>query len=210
MWQGQLDTLRAILRRFPSDAEFSEFEGGSSVAMIRADLLLYERAADSLLQMPELSRPNLASGEHIFRSGALYRAWAYQIRGDQAAARAAFDSARVHLDSWLREHPDDSDAHGARGIALAGVGRRADALQEARWLEQSVTYREDANSGTSLAVSRALILAQVGEADAAIDELERLLAKPSGESVQTLRLDPGWDPIRDHPRFKALLAKYSY
>jgi hypothetical protein len=38
--------------------------------------------------------------------------------------------------------------------------------------------------------------------------IERLLEKPSFLSVHTLRLDPRWDPIRDHPRFKALLAKH--
>ena len=27
-------------------------------------------------------------------------------------------------------------------------------------------------------------------------------------SVHTLRLDPRWDPIREHPRFQTLLAKY--
>jgi hypothetical protein len=81
-------------------------------------------------------------------------------------------------------------------------------LREARWLEQSVIYREDANTGPYLATDRALILAQLGEADAAIDELERLLAEPSDVSVHTLRLDPRWDPIREHPRFKALLNKY--
>lgn len=55
---------------------------------------------------------------------------------------------------------------------------------------------------------RARILAQAGEADAALDEIERLLAGPSWLSVHTLRLDPHWDPIPDHPRFQALLVKY--
>jgi serine/threonine-protein kinase len=55
---------------------------------------------------------------------------------------------------------------------------------------------------------RARILAQVGDAEAALDEIARLLAGPSWLSVHTLRLDPRWDPIRDHPRFKALLAEY--
>ncbi len=66
-------------------------------------------------------------------------------------------------------------------------------------------YREDASS--ELALSRALILAQVGEDDAALDEIERLLPGPSSLGVHDMRLDPRWDPIRDHPRFKALLAK---
>lgn len=79
----------------------------------------------------------------------------------------------------------------------------------ARWLQQSVVYREDASDGPVLVEDRARILAQAGEAEAALDEIERLLAGPSLLSVHTLRLDPRWDPIRDHPRFKALLARYA-
>src|SRR5206468_8341371 len=91
---------------------------------------------------------------------------------------------------------------------LAGSGRREEALREARWLQQSVVYREDAFEGPELAEARSQILAQAGEAKAALDEIERLLAGPSKLSVHTLRLDPRWDPIRDQPRFKALLEKY--
>jgi hypothetical protein len=47
-----------------------------------------------------------------------------------------------------------------------------------------------------------------GASGGALDEIERLLSKPSDFSVHMMRLDPRWDPIRDHPRFKALLAKY--
>jgi hypothetical protein len=72
-----------------------------------------------------------------------------------------------------------------------------------------VVYREDAFDGPMLAETPARILAQAGEAEAALDEIERLLAGPSWLSVHILRLDPLWDPIRNHPRFKALLAKYA-
>jgi serine/threonine-protein kinase len=139
----------------------------------------------------------------------LYVAWAQQLRGDDAAARAAFGAALVRSDSALREVTDDWRAHVARGLALVGLGRRDEALREARWLQASVVYQKDAFEGTALAEGSARILAQAGEVDAAIDELDRLLAKPSDISVHTLRLDPRWDPIREHPRFKALLTKYT-
>ena len=51
-------------------------------------------------------------------------------------------------------------------------------------------------------------LSQAGDVDAALDEIEQLLAGPGFLSVHMLRLDPRWDPIREHPRFQALLAKY--
>jgi serine/threonine-protein kinase len=59
-----------------------------------------------------------------------------------------------------------------------------------------------------VAEDRARILAQAGSADEVLDEIERLLSSPSWLTVHTLRLDPRWDPIREHPRFKALLTKY--
>ncbi len=47
-----------------------------------------------------------------------------------------------------------------------------------------------------------------GEYDAAIDKLEYLLSSPSWISVGLLRIDPLYDPLRDHPSFQALLDKY--
>jgi serine/threonine-protein kinase len=112
------------------------------------------------------------------------------------------------LDSVLAALPDDWRVHAARGLALAGLGRRQEALREARWLQQSVVYREDAFDSRVVAEERARILAQAGEVDAALDEIEQLLAGPGWLSVHRLRLDPRWDPIREHPRFQALLVKY--
>ena len=47
-----------------------------------------------------------------------------------------------------------------------------------------------------------------GEYDAAIDQIEALLSTPSPYTTVQLRLEPFWDPLRDHPRFQALLDKY--
>jgi serine/threonine-protein kinase len=205
-WQGQLDTLRAELRRLPINTDLGEI-GTKAAQQIR--LLYWERQADSLLQVLLLTGVTMFEGQDFFLPSSLYAAWAYRLRGDNLAARAAFDSALVLLDSSLLKLPDDFRVHTTRGLALAGLGRRDEALGEASWLQKSKIYCEDALQGPYLAEARAQILAQVGEANAALDEIERLLERPSWLSVHTLRLNPSWDPIREHPRFKELLAKYT-
>jgi serine/threonine-protein kinase len=205
-WQGQLDTLRTVLGRIPRDADLGDM--GSAAAQ-RVALLLWERNADGLLRELQGSRVPVFASQGSFLPSALYAGRAHQMRGDHAAARAAFDSARTFLGSVSRELADDWRVHAARGLALAGLGHRDEALRSATWLQQSEVYRKDAYGGTSVAEYRARILAQAGDADAALDEIERLLAGPSWLTVHTLRLDPGWDPIRQHPRFKALLVKYA-
>ena len=67
---------------------------------------------------------------------------------------------------------------------------------------------KDAWRGAHRAEDLARIYTAVGEYDAAIDQLDRLLALPSITAVPMLRIDPTWSPLRDNPRFQALLAKY--
>ena len=204
-WKGELDTLRAVLEHLPRDAELGAF---GTARVQRVEVLLWERNPDSLLAVLGRARDAVFNGYGFFLPTSLYAAWAHELRGDDGAAQAAFDSARVLLDSVLAALPDDWRVHAARGLALAGLGRRQEALREARWLQQSVVYREDAYDSRYVAAERARILAQAGDVDAALDEIEQLLAGPGYLNVHRLRLDPRWDSIREHPRFQALLAKY--
>jgi hypothetical protein len=45
----------------------------------------------------------------------------------------------------------------------------------------------------------------VGEPDNALDTLEPLLKRPYYLSPGWLRIDPNFEPIRKHPRFKTLV-----
>jgi TolB-like protein/Tfp pilus assembly protein PilF len=67
--------------------------------------------------------------------------------------------------------------------------------------------QNDRLSGSGMEVATAVARAHLGETDAAIESVKRLLQTPSGDSITLalLRADPLWDPLRNDPRFKALL-----
>lgn len=53
----------------------------------------------------------------------------------------------------------------------------------------------------------AYVDAQSGRHEEAIDLLDQLLSIPSYASVGVLKIDPWFDPLKDNPRFTALIAK---
>ncbi len=195
-WTGQLDTLGVIC--LGMDARMQ-------VATGCLDVRLLERDPDTLLAVLRAAPMAWYEDQPVYRPTALYAAWAHELRGDGAAARASFQTALRLLDSLVRLLPDDWRLHASRGLAFAGLGRRAEARREAAWLARSRPSRSDRSFGPLLEEDRAAILARAGPTEDAIRALERLLAEPFGLSVPLLRLDPRWDPIRSDPRFQALL-----
>lgn len=135
----------------------------------------------------------------------LFEAQAWRLQGDAARAAAAFESARALLAAETAASPGDGRLHGALAVALAGLGRRADAVRHAaRALELMPHPR--AFDTSNVREDAALAFTMAGAHDAALDLISILLATPAHFSVQSLRLDPRWDPHRAHPRYRDLIA----
>ncbi len=201
LWQGQLDTLRSVLWAIPVATDPGA--GGGSILQQRILLLLATRRPDSVLAI--LRGPDARELGTLRR--ALYTGDANSLRGDRLDARLARESALALLDAALRRSPADWGLHATRGIVLGKLGRHAEALREARWLEASSEGRNDHYA--DLGATRALVLVMGGATDAALDELDRALAGPSRTTVPLLRAMPEWDPVRGDPRFQALMRKYA-
>ena len=66
--------------------------------------------------------------------------------------------------------------------------------------------RDDVD-GDTVELHRMLTLLLAGEHDRALDEIERLLSRPSELGPGGLNLDPIYDPLRDSTRFQALVRE---
>jgi hypothetical protein len=88
----------------------------------------------------------------------------------------------------------------------AGLGRKEDAIREARLAVDMNLVAQDPVSGTSMVSTLALVCAWTGERELAIDQLEILAKIPADLSCGDLRFGPDWDALRDHPRFEKIVA----
>jgi tetratricopeptide (TPR) repeat protein len=202
LWRGDLDAPRQVVSRGPETYGYAV-----SWDLWRARLALWQRQPDSVQAVLQATEYVTFESQDSYEPTSLYAAWAHQLRGDHVAARDPFTSALAQLDAALRGRPDDWRLHASRGLALAALGRQAEATREADWLTRSIAWLSSYTQ-TELSEARAVIFAQADLADEALAELEPLLGGPSWTSAHLIRLDPRWDPIRDDSRFQTLLVRY--
>src|SRR5437667_1515112 len=143
--------------------------------------------------------------DEIYFSRAYAEGLLARIKGDAAAARAAFTAARAQEEA-VRARPDDGQTFCLLGLIDAGLGRKEEALREGRRALELIPVAKDTNAGPQVLYFFAVICAWTGERDLAIEQLETLAKMPLGVSYGELRLDPDWDPLRSDPRFEKIVA----
>ncbi|MGD0579151.1 MAG: tetratricopeptide repeat protein, partial [Bryobacteraceae bacterium] len=195
--QGDLPGARALLQKnsgeVSTDALLSEFG-------LYWDLMwLFDEAqTKAFLQLPL----EAFGGARGARSLAF--AQTYALQGKTAEMRKAADEAERAFTSDLAATPDDDQTHILRGLALAYLGRREEAIQEG---ERGLALRSaahDAYSGAYNQHQLVRIYMVLGEKEKALDSLEQLLKAPYYLSPAWLGIDPNFAPLKGHPRFEAL------
>jgi TolB-like protein/Flp pilus assembly protein TadD len=202
MWKGDIRSAEKQVSLMPPDY--------SIVTAARTWILILQRKFGDALQVVQQFREETLSWftpapcPRAFMEGRLYL---YQ--GDKIKAQVAFEQARTVAEKLVREAPDDAARHGQLGAVLAGLGLKEDAISEGKKAVELVPESEDAFDGPKATAALAEIYAWVGEHDEALRLIDHLLQVPSFMSVEVLKLDPVWDPLRKDPRFQALIEKYA-
>jgi serine/threonine-protein kinase len=204
-WKGDVGFAENQLSSLPPG-----FDPDGMITSARAWVLTLQRKFAEALQLAQQFRGETLP---ILERGpcprALLEGSLYLHLGDKEKARAAFEEARPVAERLVREAPDDPGRHAELGAVLAGLGEKEEAINQGKKAVELLPESEDAFAGPYSTAALAEIYAWVGEPDEAFRLLDHLLTVPNGLTVPTLKLDPAWDPLRDDPRFQALIDKYA-
>ena len=204
--QGDPVAAQSLLDQVPPEYDTS----GSAIWDVRFKAALYLRdydAANRVIAATPANSVETGSGET--GSG-----WAYgqvaRARGDKQKALAAFAAARQKMEAQRGDKPKDVDYFAGVAQLDAGLGRKEEAIHEARQAVELLPIAKDSLNGPIMVANLALVYAWTGERDLALEQLEKVATLPaSWHDVVTygdLLLNPCWDDLRGDPRFDKIVA----
>jgi tetratricopeptide (TPR) repeat protein len=201
--QADLAGARRVLAQPPPGVDLPSF-----VAYMATYLDLYWALDEQQQALLRRLSPSAFSDDGAVWGLAL--AGAYEVRRDMDRARVYADSARIAIEQQLKATPEDPQRLVLLGLSLAYLGRREDAIRYAERGTTLMPVSKDAVNGAYFQHQLARIHILLGQPDKALDRLEPLLAMPYYLSPGWLKIDPTFDPLRQHPRFRKLVEGTSH
>ena len=208
-WKGSTAPIKAVLESFAPN-----LDPDGIVTFSRWDVALMDRDPDSAERALTSARvENFVAPTGVPLPKSYLAGCVALIRKDAARAQQEFETARPMLEQVVMKSPQDGIRHAQLGFLYALMGRKDDGLREGqRGAELTSVSKDIINAGTVQGFL-ALIYARNGDADHAIQLLERLLTTPfavnycdDSITLSDLRQRWEWDPLRNDPRFQKILA----
>jgi TolB-like protein/Flp pilus assembly protein TadD len=187
-------------------------EASKSLGTVDPDLIGYlwvltdifeNKLEDAQKRLAAFSSEVFSDGFYFVPKGQL-SGQVYGLLKQSQAEKSHYESAVKLIEAKIKEDPQDSRYHSALGIALAGLGRRQEAIRAALKATEILPISKDAYRGAFRSTDLARVYTMVGEYDKAFDQIEYLLSIPGEISIALLRVEPTWAPLRSLPRFQKL------
>ena len=151
--------------------------------------------------------------EEIYFAGAIVprrctHIWLERVQGNHPTMEE-FGVTREQVSRKVAADPTNAELLSSLAIVDIGLGRKEEAVSEAKRATEMVPISKDAMEGSGLVENLALVYAWADEPNLAFEQLSILIKGPNifGVPYGVLKVDPNWDPLRKDPRFGKFLAE---
>jgi serine/threonine-protein kinase len=207
--EGDLGPLRAAIATVTPE----EDPNGAIRDLHNLILALWDHDPDSVARISAQA----AETTFVFNGAKYPKGWyeglAARMRGDKKGAQVAFAAARLEVEKAVLADASDGRALSLLAMIDAGLGREHQAVQEAEHACQLESFE---NFGVNAAIVRcnlSVVYAWNGQPDLAISTLDQLVNRPAASNLPAqptygdFRRNPLWDPLRNDPRFTAIMKR---
>jgi serine/threonine protein kinase/Flp pilus assembly protein TadD len=201
---AELKNYRAAL-----DALWPLSEGDWDITYSRLCAAIYDRdwtAAKEILNSPGSEYFPFPEGGALVPRACI-DLWIARLQGDHPKMEGSFATARDQLNQKVEGNLEDASLLSALGLIDAALGRKKEAITEARHAAEMLPVSKDARDGPALVCNLAAVYALTNEPEHAFQEIAVSIKTPGGIYYADLKLDPTFDPLHGNPTFDNLLAQ---
>jgi tetratricopeptide (TPR) repeat protein len=202
-WRADTSRLHAVI----NDVIAEDPNAGAAFAQDWLVHALCERNPDEIRSALTLIPREGITSVTVRICHPFYEGLAARALNETDAAKNAFVAARAEMEKIVQAEPDYPQALSVLGMIDAALGRKEDAVREARQAIELHPLEKDQLTYAELIKNLAVVYAWTGEKEAALNELKVVLQIPAPISYGQLRLHPYWDPLRGDPRFDKLVQE---
>ncbi|MGC1321748.1 MAG: serine/threonine-protein kinase [Candidatus Udaeobacter sp.] len=207
--EGNLDPLRAAVATVTPEEDPS----GAIRDLHNLILALWSHDPDSVSRISKQAAETTFVFNTVKYPKSWYEGLAARMRGDKKGAQAAFAAARLEVEKAVLADASDGRALSLLAMIDAGLGRQEQAIQEAKHACELKTFENFAPNAAIVRCNLAVVYAWNGQFDLAVSELDQLANRPAGTNLPAqptygdFRRNPLWDPLRNDPRFTAIMKR---
>jgi len=207
--EGELGPLRAAVATVTPEEDAS----GAIRDLHNLILALWNHDPDSVSRISKQAAETTFVFNTVKYPKSWYEGLAARMRGDKKGAQAAFAAARLEVEKAVLADASDGRALSLLAMIDAGLERQEQAVQEAKHACALETFENFAPNAAIVRCNLAVVYAWNGQFDLAISELDQLVNRPAGTNLPAqptygdFRRNPLWDPLRDDPRFTAVMKR---
>ncbi|MEJ2613516.1 MAG: protein kinase [Ignavibacteriaceae bacterium] len=202
-WKGNTELARKTINRI-KDNDYLDYYAN---IFIYLDIL--DRNFKNAIDQLKSSKKEYENSMERYIPNSQMIGFIYKYMGENVLSKKYLDSSIIIIQKIIRTKSDDPRLHLALGKSYAGLGKLKEALGEINKAIELSTSLTGAWRKYTHSRYLAVIYTLTGEQENALKQIDFLLSNPTGFSVNILKLDPLYDPLRNLPEYKRIIEKYS-